>query len=456
MNRKGAASDSIDIDDDAQDIHYPDSLNWNIHQSRPKDALHAVINDFHMVYSNLSAQERNTRTGRLGPSDLATLYDTEWLNDVVIFAFLALVVTYCPKTALLDPQIFMIGVFSIEMGNDGFPYEQWNSMLKEDIWSILVPLNIENRHWVLCAVKWEGNKGTVDTYDSLRSCGGASKKWLIDNLITSLKKIGSQAQSPLGSINEWQQQEQHLGSQGPDSGDCGAFVGANSVKVAFDLPWDGTIVGFRKHMAERLLDAAKGVFSLDRIKWPPSKKETDQPVCTEQTAANEIERQSHLHFRQASDKKRKVMSCSGRVKKYWRGWKKATVRVLAIHNGFDPNNAYGIRAGKGISSDFLDDKKKTGDFQALPGFPNPRVQAEELINAKALLSHGENKYSRIDLEMARDIAHERGLPIRLGGDRNFWIQQICQDDRERLARESLLLITSRWSSSKSSVRSDKY
>ncbi|KAL9614063.1 MAG: hypothetical protein Q9167_001417 [Letrouitia subvulpina] len=123
--------------------------------------------------------------------------------------------------------------------------------------TLLIPVNIQNLHWILCVVTWSVTAGTITYYDSSPSSPGSQAH--VEDLKSVLESVSQQSES-MPSI--WNVARADSGTQGNGS-DCGVFVAANALAVVSARPAPDHVNGFRLHMAEAFLNAALEVPAVD-------------------------------------------------------------------------------------------------------------------------------------------------------------------------------------------------
>ncbi|KAL8736959.1 MAG: hypothetical protein Q9181_002155 [Wetmoreana brouardii] len=132
----------------------------------------------------------------------------------------------------------------------------------------------------------------------------------------------------------------------------------------------------------------------------------------------------------------------------WTPWSVASVKALAILNGYDPDLAYSQGGGtKAALTKFLVEKQRKDRLITAEEFPHPKVQPDENSEAQEECGKITDEYNNLPHDSnIQAAARQRGALIHDSGCRVFYIQWLRKDDLLRPTRNSLFLITMCWSS----------
>ncbi|KAL9036335.1 MAG: hypothetical protein Q9180_004358, partial [Flavoplaca navasiana] len=205
--------------------------------------------------------------------DIFSLYSREWLNDTIIFAYISLIVELREDLAMIDPVTLQGHMFRLlDRGSDKYTYEDFNGPNEELEFktdTIFIPLHMNGNHWALCIAKWKGQEGELKWYNSMGSDIASV------NEMNKIRKCLELAGQNLGSFLQdvkWNCKNENFSiHKQTNSSDCGLYVLANVVNTVWPAAWDGSLDGYRGHVAKMMLKASKELPGIEELAYLPNK-----------------------------------------------------------------------------------------------------------------------------------------------------------------------------------------
>ncbi|KAL9631250.1 MAG: hypothetical protein Q9204_004320 [Flavoplaca sp. TL-2023a] len=208
---------------------------------------------------------------------MLSLYEGEWLDDCVITAYTGLVVDPREDIEMIDTVVMTSSMAIVQSNSDGKkdPYDMYaalapfNQRLTDKTRTLIMPLHVNNNHWVLCIATWHGAKGTLRWFNSMESLGDMAME--VYKVKLCLEWAGMLEGSVLTNIDWHCDRNNHSRHQQKNSSDCGLYVLANLVVSVYGTPWDGSLEGYRRHIAWMLLKSTERILGLEDLAYLPNK-----------------------------------------------------------------------------------------------------------------------------------------------------------------------------------------